>query len=262
MSSPITRSPIRLSVVLLCILLVVYYMYGSKSSLDKNKPYSRSNFTKAGSKRTLKILCFGDSLTAGQRPRQKSKPLTFHSYSTKLEKLLQKGLQFEQRLRGFDSVLIHNRGKPGELAVGAMKRRLIGLLKGNHTYDLVIILGGTNDLGYLKKKPLQAPNVTTILKALVELHDLCHYFKVKTFVATIPPPLCELEKKCMETAARRRFLNVNLFNYATRSTSKAVFVDLARYFESVKLFSDFVHFTDYGYDKMADIFYYLIKEKL
>ena len=60
-----------------------------------------------------------------------------------------------------------------------MKRRLIGLLKSNDTFDLVIILGGTNDLAFLKKKPSIASNVSTIVKALVDLHEFCHYFNVK-----------------------------------------------------------------------------------
>lgn len=257
-----SSSPIRLSVVILCLLPILYYILGLNTSLQKDIHVSRRNGTTTGSNRTLRILCFGDSLTSGARPLSHHKKLTFHAYSKKLEKLLKNGLKLEKTLAGYSSVSVVNKGKPGELAVGSMKRRLIGLLKGNESYDLVIILGGTNDLGFLMKKPATASNVTTILKSLMDLHELCHYFKTRTLVVAIPPRLCELERTCLQTAARRKYLNIKLYHYASRNKRMSIFADLARYFESRNLFADFVHFTDYGYDKMADIFYYLIKERL
>lgn len=258
MSSSISQT--RLVVLLLCSLPVFYYILQLHPSTYKLK-HSEANTSIEESRKTLKILCFGDSLTAGQRPRETSKPLTFYSYASRLEKLLRQGIKEHTRLSQFSSVVVRNQGKPGELAVSAMKRRLIGLLKGNETYDLVIILGGTNDLAFLKKKPSIAANVTTIVKALLDLHELCHYFNVRTVVVSIPPRRCDLERTCKKTSVARLYINKKLYHYANRTPTRTLFADLARFFTSGKLFSDFVHFTDKGYDKMADVFFYLIKER-
>ncbi|XP_020906058.1 uncharacterized protein LOC110244201 [Exaiptasia diaphana] len=261
MSSSVSKSQTRLVVLLLCSLPVFYYILHLHPTLYERRLSEANSSNLESRKQTLKILCFGDSLTAGQRPRETSKPLTFYSYAVRLEKLLRQGIKEHARLSQFSSVVVQNQGKPGELAVGAMKRRLIGLLKGNETFDLVIILGGTNDLAFLKKKPSIAANVTTIIKALLDLHELCHYFNVRTVVVTIPPRRCDIERTCKKTSMARRYINTKLYHYATRTPIRTLFVDLARFFKSSKLFSDFVHFTDKGYDKMADIFFYLIKER-
>ncbi|PRP89517.1 hypothetical protein PROFUN_00781 [Planoprotostelium fungivorum] len=82
-----------------------------------------------------RILALGDSLTEGYYRFGTQ----FHPYTDRLHKLLEPKGIFE----------IHNAGVSGE-TTDRMLERLRGLLKPKSSpwYDLVVILGGTNDLGF------------------------------------------------------------------------------------------------------------------
>jgi len=87
----------------------------------------------------LKILGFGDSLTAGT-------PGYMPSYGGDVCSQYGFWLLESARNDGVTTVQFHNQGIPGELA-RMMPQRLNRLLKVN-SYDIVIIMAGINDLGW------------------------------------------------------------------------------------------------------------------
>ena len=88
----------------------------------------------------IRILGFGDSLTAGY-------PGYDPSYRMGNEKSQYSYWLIESaKLEGFSNIEFDNKGVPGELAQ-YMYSRLVTLL-GKKSYDIIIILGGTNDIGW------------------------------------------------------------------------------------------------------------------
>jgi len=88
----------------------------------------------------ISILGFGDSLTAGF-------PGYDPSYRMGNEKSQYSYWLIESaKLEGFSNIEFDNKGVPGEL-VKYMYSRLVTLL-GKKSYDIIIILGGTNDIGW------------------------------------------------------------------------------------------------------------------
>ena len=117
----------------------------------------------------LRVLCYGDSLTAGTSP-----PLgTLHPYAPQLEAAIG------------PSVLVRHRGLPGATAAAMLQwaddeqRGLRSLLR-KSSPSLAIILAGTNDLGYHSES---AP----IVDALRGLHEQCHALDVPSLAVGIPP---------------------------------------------------------------------------
>lgn len=96
------------------------------------------------SEKSLKILCFGDSLTAGYTMMG----LASHSYADFLEIYL-------AHLFPSTKFMIDVSGLPGDRVVGSgsqflnrMQNRCNKAVSEGRPYDWVIILGGTNDLGW------------------------------------------------------------------------------------------------------------------
>ena len=117
----------------------------------------------------LRVLCYGDSLTAGTSP-----PLdTLHPYAPQLEASIG------------PSVLVRHRGLPGATAAAMLQwaddeqRGLRSLLR-KSSPSLAIILAGTNDLGYRSES-------ASIVDALRGLHEQCHALGVPTLAVGIPP---------------------------------------------------------------------------
>ncbi len=88
----------------------------------------------------ISILGFGDSLTAGY-------PGYDPSYRMGNEKSQYSYWLIESaKLKGWPNIEFDNKGVPGELAQ-YMYSRLVTLL-GKKSYDIIVILGGTNDIGW------------------------------------------------------------------------------------------------------------------
>ena len=88
---------------------------------------------------TLKVLCFGDSLTAGYSMWG----MHFHPYANHLERTLQGAFPST-------SIKIAVEGMSGAQVRGQYTGRLNRACREakNEPYDWIIILGGTNDLGW------------------------------------------------------------------------------------------------------------------
>lgn len=97
------------------------------------------------SKRSLRILCVGDSLTAGQTTSSDQSTITYHPYTGALTSILS---------RAFPALTIeaHVEAHPGDCVCGPESLFLqriepIFLTRGGGTpYDWTIILAGTNDV--------------------------------------------------------------------------------------------------------------------
>ncbi|UCH05344.1 MAG: hypothetical protein JSW05_04045 [Candidatus Thorarchaeota archaeon] len=119
----------------------------------------------------IRLLCFGDSLTAGTPGRD---PMfggrEEFQYAYWLVKLAES--------EGRQSVIFTNHGVPGDLAK-SMPRRLSRALS-SEKYDFAIILAGSNDLGW-------DYTPASVFSSLRELWSITFRADIRTVACTIPP---------------------------------------------------------------------------
>ena len=152
-----------------------------------------------------RVLCYGDSLTAGTSP-----PLDQdYPYAPVLEAALG------------SSVLVRHRGLPGATAAGMLdvlddeQRGLRALLKRAEP-ALCVILAGTNDLSY-------EPDASTIASSVVGLHELAHGLGVPTVCVGIPPS--QWQAMAPEAAERAAAVNRELRAWCADRGVFAAYVD-------------------------------------
>ena len=186
----------------------------------------------------ISILGFGDSLTAGypgydpdyQIGNEKSQ----YSY----------WLIDSAKQKGWSNIEFENKGVPGELA-RYMYNRLVTLL-GRKSYDIVIILGGTNDIGW-GMDPYQ------IYDNLRRLWVTAKASGAKVIACTVPPigsvytPVQQaqdaLNKKILkELSADNKIIRIDLFNALTNEEGL-----LKPDYDA----GDGVHFSIEGYKRMG-----------
>lgn len=200
----------------------------------------------------FRILAFGDSLTEGWCDFGSK----FHPYTRKLQSLI-------QSLSNAKSVDVVNRGVSGE-TTDQMNSRLGLVLDKDGPFDLVIILGGTNDLGFSLNKDGEP-----LFRRLRSLHELALRHSPLSVAVTIPETGYEALDQF--TALREKRLQVNnlLKNYVQDYDSKMLLCDLStklpRKFLSDedrrKFWADDLHFTPAGYDRMGEIIFENIKHR-
>ena len=240
------------------VLAFLYCLYNRKSETVNENVLNRLPSSAPSQRKTVNVVCFGDSLTEGMISHD---TWDFHPYSTKLQKLLNSSRRTGKVTRS-TVYKVYNQGKSGERVIGEMTKRLPHVLKGKYSdsrkYDWVIILGGTNDLHVT----LQSGNYELkhrIFEALVSLHRAAHRRGARTLAVTIPARKCELKAKCKKVKMARLHINKSLKDYAKQlGTKKVIVVDLAkkmRLKKMTKYWSNEVHFTPAGYDKMAAVIF-------
>jgi len=213
----------------------------------------------------LRILAFGDSLTTGniggELNEALDKPYTIH-----LSKLLREN----HPDIAFD---VNNKGIYGELVCGQMTERLPKVLKEYGPYDLVIILGGTNDIIEVKKGLEDS-----LFEGIKRLHGLVVGQGAKCIALTIPETdvyFRDLGKRGLswvkeEGEKIRLVVNDKLRKFVNECDDKIILCDLAEKFpqqnlssaDLEKFWSDGLHFTEEGYIKMAQIIYEDMKHLL
>lgn len=167
-----------------------------------------------------------------------------HPYSIELQKLLKS-----------PSIEVIEKGINGE-NLSQMLGRLPDLLKEIQP-NLVIILGGTNDLQGRR-------DASSILVDLMKLHKLCHGYSlpngntVKTIVVTIPPASWF---DAMQDGTRE-VINAQIKNFAKKHLALVGLCDLAATpeFSHVDKESEYwspdgVHLSIKGYDLFAQVLY-------
>lgn len=193
----------------------------------------------------IRILCIGDSLTSGYYGDRH----VYHPFSIQLSKLLNTNIadEFELITRGIGGEKVHQ-----------MYARLQKLLVTEKPLDLVIILGGLNDL-------IKLDISVDIFKEVISLHELCHSFGISTVSMTIPETHMPLSRQVY--ANYDQFLvvwgslNEKIRNYSSNWTIPC---DLARKFPLASLTEaekrawwskDFIHPTMEGYNQIGRIVY-------
>jgi len=201
------------------------------------------------------VLCFGDSLTEGYLgPDDDFKP-----YSD----------QLRQRLRDLASdtspcPVIINAGVTGETS-GDLRMRLFQFFKLGSILadeqgklldslpDIVLILGGTNDLAYYTAEHT--------INHLVNIHEFVRSFGARTGVLTIPDVRFgdNLEREPFKE--KQTEINKLLRDHAEQHCDKSFLVDVAAAFPQdpqdpsrAEIWGkDGMHFTAKGYEALADL---------
>lgn len=190
---------------------------------------------------SLTIIAFGDSLTTGFIPTQ----IAHQPYSRYLQQYLDRFLAQHSltELR----VQVLNRGVNGNLTSDMLLRFRWDILNAQPKY--VIILGGTNDLGW-------GLPVDEIFDNLTAMYTRAQEHGITPICCTVPsilgweagiPPRIQLNT-CIQNYCRQNHLRcVDLFTH----TSDPITQELRGEYSS-----DGLHLTVQGYQKMADSIYY------
>ncbi|XP_020622272.1 uncharacterized protein LOC110059897 [Orbicella faveolata] len=237
---------------LISVLFVVSILYALRFALRRARP-----------ERVIRILCFGDSLTAGSGRATRRRP---HPYSAKLQ----------ERFDNHDKTVldpsirpifrVDNAGIPGERAQDEMLPRLYQTLqRARAKYSWVIILGGTNDLRKYRENAasFDIEDSKLIFHALVNLHNISHTFGAKTVAVSVPDRECEGSGTCFYLKEIHLKINELLKEFSSRNNEKVILADLASEVflpRDKRLWGDPIHFNKQGYDKMADVIYNSMKE--
>ncbi|KUI66694.1 hypothetical protein VM1G_01353 [Cytospora mali] len=193
-------------------------------------------------KRSLRILCFGDSLTSGYACLGTIE----HPYSQSLTRVLSTAFP---RL----NIEAHTDGLPGDVVVsGRFLSRIEPkfLTKGGGTpYDWTVILGGTNDLAYQYTSE-------EIYKALRDCWDVALSKGGRVLACTIPE--AGVRGKVGEKVKAKRDAINDLIrshrqeNFFVFDLASAIpFWSLAEA-ERNKYWDDHIHLTSDGYDLMGE----------
>lgn len=186
----------------------------------------------------IKILCFGDSLTAGYH----SWGMEYQPYATRLEERLKHRYPSKE----FDITVD---GVPGDLVTaGTFVSRLQHQLRVNEQFDWVVILGGTNDLGWGRTPE-------DVLISLEILWTMALESGAKVLALTVAA-----NQACANTRYRQRLLDLNwkILDHEEDSYFTADLFELIPWptedtDEQKRIWDDGLHFTSIGYNMMGDV---------
>ncbi|KAL8371070.1 hypothetical protein RB595_001091 [Gaeumannomyces hyphopodioides] len=186
----------------------------------------------------LRILCFGDSLTAGYAYLG----AVYTPYSEQTVKLLQAALP-DVEIEAVED------GKPGDTTAGFLDRLDPHFGPGKPSYDWTILLGGTNDLAYNR-------TAEAIFENLSKCWGVAQAHGSKVLVLTVPEVGVEGGAAMQRINARRDELNRLIKNaqggniYVHDHHAAVPFWAMSE--EDRQLYwDDNVHLTPSGYDLMG-----------
>mmetsp|Transcript_69748 Transcript_69748/g.130244 ORF Transcript_69748/g.130244 Transcript_69748/m.130244 type:complete len:549 (-) Transcript_69748:2-1648(-) len=138
--------------------------------------------------RHRRILCFGDSLTAGYH----SRGLGFSPYAPYLMDALELDVSCDVWMAGYSGLTAGRLARDLDAVsikdiTGRTGKGLRRILREDGPFDLVLIIVGTNDLGLQRLKREDSPDTQTILNSIVALHAACHEEGVTTVSLSVPP---------------------------------------------------------------------------
>ena len=210
----------------------------------------------ASDARTTRVLCYGDSLTAGFW----SGGHAFHPYATQLSRRLGGCAVDHIGLSGYTSAQMAATlgGNTTEGDVDATRQRWATLDEAleRTAYTHVVVLAGTNDLSRLRHAggPRSAADVVDDVAAL---HKRALASGAQTLALTVPQPAFEGVRPQM--AAGRAEINAGLRDFAA-AKERVTLPDLepllphlnATAEERARLWDDGLHLTPAGYDTLGD----------
>ncbi|KAK1600628.1 GDSL-like Lipase/Acylhydrolase [Colletotrichum navitas] len=184
--------------------------------------------------KTLRVFCFGDSLTAGYS----AYGAVYHPYSIALTKKLSRDLSDTR-------VIATDNGMPGDLvSQGAFAKRFESETS-QAAYDWVIVLGGTNDLAY-------SVPPERIFESLRQVYDSAIAKGAKVLALTVP----ECANQDDELDSRRRQLNNAILthqspDYHAFDLNPRIPYHSLTERERQRYWDDGLHLTVAGYDWMG-----------
>ena len=189
---------------------------------------------------SLTIIAFGDSLTTGFVPTR----IAHQPYTRFLQQHLIKFCSLNSLTDLYIQII--NRGVNGNLTSDMLLRFRWDVLNTHPTH--VIILGGTNDLGWALPVDQIFANLTEMYTQACE-HNIipicCAVPSILGWDAGIPPRI-QLNTHIQEYCHKNRLQFIDLFTQACDSQTKRLLGEYT---------SDGLHFNTLGYQKMADIIY-------
>jgi lysophospholipase L1-like esterase len=195
-----------------------------------------------------RVLAFGDSITAGTTsPTYTALALTAgrtESYPFKLQTLISARYTAQ-------TISVFNSGNPGE-SVNDGYKRLGGVLS-EATPQLLILMEGANDLNVLAI--LQSTNVSPIVATLEDMVRHALGRGITVMVATLPP---------QRVGGKGNPAVVPKFNNEVKAMAAkkgAILVDVNALLPLSLIGQDGLHPTEEGYQRLAEIFFDVIKTR-
>ena len=193
------------------------------------------------SKANLRIVALGDSLTVGENEFELSDSDEYVSYPRHLEILAQQHLNRHQHQSGV-TVNVVNKGICGELTTGMLERFSRDVVA--ERANCVIILGGTNDIGWNLDPSMIAHNLGIMYHAALSrgiMPVACTVPSILGFDETIPPRL-SLNSMIRAQAEKRSIALVDLFAATADPQTNRL---------SEQYSADGLHLNGKGYELMA-----------
>jgi len=187
----------------------------------------------------MKIVAFGDSLTVGENAFPFSDE-TGAAYPNFLQRIAEDYIRNNQsRLE----VEILNRGLNGDLTSGMVERFSTDV--GDENPDYVIILGGTNDIGWGLSSLAIIQNLTNIYDVSLKMHIgpvACAVPSILGLDRLIPPRL-DLNRKIQAEAAKRRIPFLDLFSLTADPKNNRLLEEYS---------ADGLHLNSRGYKRVGE----------
>ena len=177
----------------------------------------------------------------------------YSPYSNTLQNLILEDFKIEE-----NQLNVTAKGVPGQCAINMIKRLNKCLTENNKvTYDLVLILAGTNDIALVK-------DTQKIIDKIIEMHEICKKNGTKSIAITIP----ESEKQNDKAIQKR-----NKINNAIKAFANENGIDIFDLYDKFKFHSlnkeqkelywnDGLHFTPKGYEHFGQMLYQFLKSYL
>ena len=218
---------------------------------------SSSSTRSSTSTTTHRVFCFGDSLTAGTSPPgYKDFP-----YAPHLQATLNDGSGSDRKNH---NVMVRHLGYPGwtsdqllENANGSGGlRTIIQNNKETNPMSVVILLAGTNDLGY--ERP-----VDDIVDSVVALHKLCYEESVSHTIAIgIPPSSYQSVVKQAEEDCNEVNMKIQKYCESEPRATYFPFPNTSWSRDDKRWSSDGLHFSAMGYQELGESLAPVVKEIL
>ena len=196
---------------------------------------------------SLTIIAFGDSLTTGFIPAR----IAHQPYTRFLQQHLENFCSLHSLTELHIQIL--NRGVNGNLTSDMLLRFRWDVLNAHPTH--VIILGGTNDLGWELPVDEIFTNLTDMYTQACE-HNItpicCAVPSILGWDAGIPPRI-QLNAQIQRYCQKKHLQFVDLFTQTCDPQTKRLRAEYT---------SDGLHFNVLGYQKMADAIYYDVIQPL
>ena len=189
----------------------------------------------------MRIVALGDSLTVGENEFDLSESDECASYPTYLELLAQRHLNRHERQSGV-RVNVVNKGISGELTTGMLERFSRDVIA--ERANCVIILGGTNDIGWNLDPTITAHNLGMMYDAALSgsiMPVACAVPSILGFDELIPPRL-SLNSMIRKQAEKRRTAFVDLFTATADPQTNRL---------SKRYSADGLHLNGKGYERIA-----------